>query len=131
MANATAITVNALTANGDIDAPTAQVLDTGTAAVALETPDEPHLSRCFMEVTNLAAAALTVKISAGDTNPPAFRKGAVGDYTSGNIAQNGRKIFGPFESGRFRESTGKLKATFTPASGTINATFVFYRMPRV
>lgn len=128
MSNATAIQINDLTPNGAIDAPTAQILDTGTAPVTLDTPATSEMDRLFVEVTNSAAAALTVTVKAGD-NPPAWL--ASGDVTSANIAQNGRRIFGPFESARFAQADGTLRLTFTPASGTIAATFSAYRLPKV
>lgn len=129
MANATSIAINDLTPNGSIAAPTAQVLDTGTAAVTLETPATSEMDRLVIEVTNTAVANLTVTLETGD-DPPAFR-GALGDVISANIAQNGRRIFGPFESARFGQADGKLQVTFTPASGTIAGTFVCYRLPKV
>lgn len=129
MANATAITINDLTANGSIVAPTAQVLDTGTAAVVLETSVTSDLDRIIIEVTNTAAANLVVTIEKGE-EPPAFRQ-VLGDVASANMAQNVRRVFGPFESARFAQADGKLQLTFTPASGTIGATFVCYRLPKV
>lgn len=129
MANATAITINDLTPNGSIAAPTAQVLDTGTAAVTLETAATSDMDRIVIEVTNTAVADLTVTIETGE-DPPAFRQ-ALGGVTSANIAQNGRRIFGPFESARFAQADGKLQVTFTPASGTITGSFVCYRLPKV
>jgi hypothetical protein len=128
MANATAITLNALTANGAIIAPTAQVLDTGSSPVTLATSVTSEMDRIIIEVTNAAAGALGVVIEAGD-NPPAFRA-ALGDTTSQSIAQNARYIFGPFESARFANDDGKLYVTFSPAA-TINATFIAYRLPKV
>lgn len=127
MANATAITLNELTANGSIASPTAQAMDTGTSAVTVETPALSDMDRVIIEVTNTAAANLTVTIEAGE-NPPAFRQ-ALGDVTSANIAQNGRRIFGPFEAARFAQADGKLQVTFTPASGTIACNFTAYRLP--
>lgn len=129
MANASAIALNELTANGSIASPTAQVLDTGTSPVTLETAALSDMDRVIIEVTNTAAANLTVTIEAGE-NPPAFRQ-ALGDVTSANIAQNGRRIFGPFEAARFAQADGKLQVTFTPASGTIAANFTAYRLPVV
>lgn len=129
MANATSILINDLVGNSSLIAPTAQVLDTGTAAVTLETPDlVGGMGRVIVEVTNTAAAALTVTAVAGD-KPPALRSG-LGDVVSGTMAQNVRRIFGPFEPGRFSEGGGKLKLTFTPASGTIGVSFLAYRLPR-
>jgi len=131
MANATAITINDLTPNGSIVAPTAQVLDTGTAAVTLETPATSDMDRLVIEVSNThATATLAVTIEAG-ANPPAFRQ-ALGDVVNTAIvAVSGRRIFGPFESARFAQAGGKLQVTFTPSAGTITASFVCYRLPKV
>ena len=129
MANATSIDITNLTANGSIAAPTAQILDTGTAPVALEAATGGEMDRVIVEVTNTAAADLTVTIEAG-VNPPAFLA-VHGDVVSPAIPQNGRRIFGPFESARFAQADGKLQVTFTPASGTITGTFVCYRLPKV
>lgn len=131
MANATAITINDLAANSSIAAPTAQVLDTGTSPVVLETPALSDMDRVIIEVTNNhATAGMTVTIESGD-NPPAFRQ-TLGDVVSASIAAvGGRRIFGPFESARFAQSDGKLQVTFTPTASTITATFVCYRLPKV
>lgn len=129
MANATAITLNALTANGSIADPTAQILDTGTAAVTLKTPALSDADRIILRVQNTAAANLTVSVNAGDY-PPAWRK-HLGAYTTGNIAQNAEVWMGPFEAARFKQSDGTLEFTFTPASGTITANFDAFRVPTV
>lgn len=128
MANATAITITDLTRDGSILPPTAQVLDTGTAAVALDTPDVGgDTGRIWLDVTNTAANNLTVTVAAGD-NPPASRA-PLGAYVSPTMAQNVRRLLGPFESARFGKAS-KLRVTFTPASGTIACNFVAYRLPK-
>lgn len=131
MANATSIVLNDLTPNGSIAAPTAQILDTGTVAVTIETSVTSDMDRIVLEVTNThATSTLTVTLKAGD-DPPAFRQ-ALGDVVSANLAAvNGRRIFGPFESGRFAQNDGKLQVTFTPSAGTITANFTAYRLPKV
>lgn len=134
MANATSITLTEFLANtaAGVADPTAQVLDTGTAAVTLETADlAGSHDRVVIRVQNTAVANLTVTAVAGAAadNPPALRQG-LGDLTSGNIAQNAVRWFGPFEAARFAEGGGKLKMTFTPASGTITANFQAFRLPK-
>ncbi len=131
MPNATSIIINDLVANGSVGPATAQLLDTGTAAVVLETPATSDMDRLFMEVSNThATATITVTVSAGG-DPPAFRM-ALGDVVSAAIpAVSGRRIFGPFESARFATTAGKLKVTFTPSAGTITGTFTCYRLPKV
>lgn len=129
MANATSILLNALTANGSILTPTAQVLDTGTAAVVLESPATSEMDRIVLRVKNTAAADLTVTIETGE-DPPAFRK-ALGDVVSATMAQNVERWFGPFESARFAQADDKLQVTFTWASGTIAGNFDAYVLPKV
>lgn len=131
MANATSIIINDLTPNGSVAPATAQLLDTGTTAVTLETPATSDMDRLWMEVSNThATSTLAVTLVAG-IDPPAFRQ-ALGSVVSANIAAvSGRRIFGPFESARFATELGKLKATFTPSSGTITGTFTCYRLPKV
>jgi len=128
MANAASIIPVDLVPNGSLEAPTAQVLDTGTADVVLETPALGDLDRHFLEVTNAAAGDLVVTVSAGE-NPPAWRK-ALGALAAVTIAQNEVWLLGPFESARVGQADGKLQVTFSP-DATINATFRCYRLPVV
>lgn len=131
MANATAITVTALSANSaGVAQPTADVLDTGTAAVTISADVGGRSDLVILEVKNTAGAAnnLTVSVLAGD-NPPAFRAG-LGTLDT-TIAQNATAIIGPFESGRFIQDNGKLDVTFTPAAGTIGANIRCYKLPKV
>lgn len=130
MANATAITVTSLSANGMATAqPTADVLDTGTAAVTLAAAigGAPH--RCILEVKNTAAANLVVSVLAGD-NPPAQNAGQ-GALATANMAQNDVLILGPFDGSRVIQDDGTLSVTFTPASGTIGATVRCYKLPKL
>jgi len=128
MANATAITVTSLTANSFTAQPTADVLDTGTAAVTLPADVGGVGERVIFIVTNTAAANLTVTVVAGD-NPPAQRAG-IGNVVSGNVAQNGSVVFGPFETARFIQDDGTVNVTFTPASGTITCNVRCYKLPK-
>jgi hypothetical protein len=130
MANASAITVNVLTPDtAGIAQPTADVLDTGTAAVTLAAAVGGQSELVLLEVTNNAASAvnLTVSVLAGD-NPPAQRAG-LGDLDT-VLAQNAVKIIGPLESARFIQDDGKLNVKFTPASGTLAASIRCYKIPR-
>lgn len=130
MANATAITVTSLTPDtAGVAQPTADVLDTGTAAVTLSADVGGQSELIMLEVKNTAGAAndLTVSVLAGD-NPPAQRAGLGALDTV--IAQNGTKIIGPLESARFIQDNGKLDVKFTPAAGTIGAAIRCYKIPR-
>lgn len=130
MANATAITVTALTPDAaGVAQPTADVLDTGTAAVTLSADVGGLSELVILEVKNTAGAAndLTVSVLAGD-NPPAQRAG-IGKLDT-TIAQNATAIIGPFESMRFIQDNGKLDVKFTPASGTIGVAIRCYKVPR-
>lgn len=130
MANATAITVRDLVANGSLADPTGDALDTGTIAVKLPCLLAGKTGRVVFRVTNTAVANLTVTAEAGD-DPPAGRQG-IGAFTSGNIAQNAVLWLGPFESARFVQqdgTAGRLDLTFTPASGTIACSVQCFRLP--
>ncbi len=130
MANATAITVTALTPDSaGIAVPTADVLDTGTSAVTLAAAVGGQSELVLLEVTNNAASAvnLTVTVNAGD-NPPAQRAGLGSLATV--LAQNAVKLIGPLESARFIQDDGSLSVTFTPASGTLAASIRCYKIPR-
>jgi len=129
MANATAITVTALTANSSTSQPTGDVLDTGTAAVTLYTSAVNETDRLIFECTTTASANHTYAVVAGD-NPPAFRA-SLGAYTSGNVAQNAVIIIGPLEAARFLQNDGTVGITTTPASGTIGAKIRCYKLPKV
>lgn len=128
MANASAITVTALAANSQVAQPTADVLDTGTAAVTLSASVGGVTDRVILEVKNTAAANLTAEILAGD-NPPSHRSG-IGSLSKSGIVQNAVWYFGPFEAGRFLQDDGKLNVKFTPASGTIGVEIRCYKLPK-
>lgn len=127
MANATAITVTPLTRNASTAQPAVNTLDTGTAAVTISADVGGKADRAVLEVTNTAAANLTVAVLAGD-NPPAQMAGL--GSVSVTLAQNAVALLGPFEGMRFIQDNGKLDVTFTPASGTIGATVRCYLLPK-
>lgn len=134
MANATAITLTAAVANGSVAQPTADVLDTGTAAVTLPLAlSGVGADRVLLEIKNTAAAALLVELLAGD-EPPAARASLGAATLVAALAQNGVVIAGPFEGGRFIQTDGatkgRLDVKFTPASGTIGVTIRAYRLPK-
>jgi len=129
MANATAITVNALTENTVLDQPTADVLDTGTAAVTIPVTPDGDTHRLLLEVTNIALAADTMSVSvlAGD-NPPASQA-EKGDLTF-TVAQDAVKYV-VLESARFIQSDGKINVKVTPASTKAQtATIRAYKLPK-
>ena len=129
MANASSITVTSLTANSaGVAPPTANVLDTGTAAVTLPA-DVGGSGMVLFEFTSAAATAVntTFSILAGD-NPPAQRAG-LGDLDT-VCAQNVVKLVGPLETARFIQDDGKINVKVTPASGTIGATIRCYKIPK-
>lgn len=130
MANATAITVTSLSENGAVAQPTADVLDTGTAAVTLDADIGGKAQHVILEVKNAAATAvnLTVEVLVGD-NPPSQRAG-VGSLSQ-VLAQNAIGILGPFDGMRFLQDNGKLSVKFTPASGTIGAQIRCYKLPKL
>jgi hypothetical protein len=130
MANATTITITDLPGNTGVAAPTADVLDTGTAAVTLPLALlGKGADRTIVEVTNTAAQALKVEALAG-IYPPAGRSGLGAVTLVAALAQNGVVACGPFESGRFNQAAGALSLKFTPASGTIGVSIRAYRLPK-
>jgi hypothetical protein len=126
MANPANFTITELSENGNIARPTAQTVDTDGMVPILAGSD---LSRLLVEVTNSAAANVTVTIEAGD-NPPALRAG-LGALAQAGIAQNAVRIFGPFESARFGQDNGNLNVSFLAASSTPNCAVRVYRLPKM
>ncbi|MCX7670396.1 MAG: hypothetical protein N2439_10025 [Anaerolineae bacterium] len=137
MANATAITVTDLLPHAVNTPPTADVLDTGQAAVTLPAAVGAACDRIILEVTNSMGAGkdLTVTIKAGG-NPPAVRAG-LGDLalTVPGGASPVTRIIGPLETARFLqvdgETKGRIDVQFTPPqSTTIAAGIRCYRLPK-
>lgn len=129
MPNPSALTVTDLSANSSVNQPTTQAIDTNGA---VPFAGDAGTERVIIEVTNAAAAALTVKVKAGAEAAGAIRS-ASGDLAV-SLAASGsagdKKIFGPFESARFVQATGGLNVEFTAASGAPNAAVRVYRLPR-
>jgi hypothetical protein len=125
MANPASLTPNDLTQNGSIAQPAVQTVDTnGTINCATNKMD-----RLFLELVNLAANAITVTVKAG-ASPPALLAldtalvvGATGGGTD-------KKIFGPFESGRFIKADGTFDVNFLAAAGAPNLQVRVYRLPK-
>jgi hypothetical protein len=129
MANPAALTLTALTKNSSVTQPAANAIDT-TGTVPL--PSTSETERVILEVINLASVALTVKVLAGDEGAGAIRQG-LGDL-SVSLAATGssgdKKLVGPFESARFIQAGGKINVSFTPASGSPNATVRAYKLSK-
>lgn len=127
MANPAALTITELTKNGQTANPSAQAIDTdGTVPVNAGG----KVDRLIIQVTNAAAANLTVSILAGADRLALQSK----VLTSTALAQNAVAWFGPFESGRFIQGgsdTGELHVGFLAASSTPNATVRVFRLPKV
>lgn len=129
MPNATAITINELTAGTVLTRPTGDVLDTGTDAVTIPVTPDGDTHRLLLEFTNTAGAAdtMTVKILAGDL-PPAMSS-VLGDI-SFTVAQNAIRYI-VVDSARHMQSDGTISITVTPASGkTQTATIRAYKLPK-
>lgn len=129
MANATAVTVRSLTSETVLTQPTADVLDTGTAAVTIPVTPNGDTHRLLLEFTNTAAAAdtMTVTILAGDT-PPALQN-SLGDV-SFTIAQNAVRYI-VVDSAQHMQSDGTISITVTPASTkTQTASIRAYKLPK-
>lgn len=129
MANATAVTVNALTSETVLTQPTADVLDTGTTAVTIPVTPNGDTHRLLLEFTNTAAAAdtMTVKILAGDT-PPALQN-SLGDV-SFTVAQDAVRYI-VVDSAQHMQSDGTISITVTPAATkTQTASIRAYKLPK-
>lgn len=129
MANATAITLRSLTENTPLAQPTADVLDTGTAAVTVPLTPGGDTHNILLEFTNTALAAddMTVTVLAGD-NPPAFRN-TLGDLEFA-VGQD-EVYYLVVESARFMQSDGKINIKFTPAATkTQTMTVRAYQLPK-
>ena len=129
MANATAVTVRALTPETVLTQPTADVLDTGTAAVTIPVTPAGDTHRLLLEFTNTALAAdtMTVSILAGDA-PPALQNSA-GAVTF-TVAQNVVRYI-VVDSAQHMQDDGTISITVTPASTkTQTASIRAYKMPK-
>ena len=129
MANATAITLNSLTAGTELEQPTADVLDTGTVAVTIDLTPDAGTNRILLEFTNAAEAAdtMTVSIAGGDL-PPAMSatKGAL----EFDVAQN-EVFYLVVDSSRHMQGDGTIEVTVTPAATkTQTATIRAYKLPK-
>lgn len=125
MANPANLTINACSANGSIDQPAVQTIDTnGTVSIAagLGSP----MDRMIIECVNAAAQNIDVTVKGG-VNPPAL---IARDLVVTILATTGRKIIGPFESARFLKSDGSVDVQFQAASGSPNLTVRVYRLPK-
>jgi hypothetical protein len=129
MANATAITVNEMTVGDVLTQPTADVLNTGTAAVTIPVTPDGDSQRLLLEFTNTAGAAdtMTVTILAGD-EPPAMQAGLGNvEFT---VAQNAVRYV-VVESARHMQSDGKINVKVTPAATkTQTASIRAYKLPK-
>ncbi len=129
MANATALTINELTANGWAARATGDVLDSGTIAVTLYgTVDTYRHGAVIVEVSAGGTANLVCAALAGDL-PPAHRSGL--GYVEGTVAGGSAQIFGPFEAARFMQNDGTFGMSFAPSDGTIAGTVRAYALPIV
>ncbi len=129
MANATAVTINALTAGTVLTQPTADVLDTGTDAVTIPVTPDGDSHRLLLEFINTAEAAdtMTVSILAGDL-PPAMASAAGAETFT--VAQSAVRYI-VVDSGVHMQSDGTFSITVTPASTkTQTATIRAYKLPK-
>jgi hypothetical protein len=126
MANPASLTINELTANGGINQPTAQTVDTnGTINCAAKSVTE----RLVIEVVNSAAAAITVTLKAG-VNPPSIQARDLALSLAASGSAGDKKIFGPFDSSRFTKADGSFDVQFQAASGAPNLAVRIYRLPK-
>lgn len=131
MANPSAITITECTANGAINQPTVNTIDT-TGMVPVNLSGK-GLDRVIIEIINAAAAALTVDIKAA-ANPPGIQSRALSVALAATGTATDKRIIGPFSASQFVQGgadAGEIHLTFTPASGSPNATVRCYRLPKV
>lgn len=130
MANPDSLTLTPLQANGSVQQPAAQTIDTnGTVPLAVPGGET---DRVLLEIVNADDAALTVTVQAGDASAGAVR-GAIGDLTlqlPASGAAGDKLIAGPFESARFRQAGGGLLLQFQAATGAPAATVRAYQLPK-
>ncbi len=129
MANASAITINALTAETVLTRPTGDVLDTGTDAVTIDLTPDADLHRILLEFTNTAGAAdtMTVSIAAGDCPPAQSQSLGAVSFT---VAQSAVRYI-VLDSAQHMQSDGTIEVTVTPAATkTQTATIRAYKLPK-
>lgn len=126
MANPANLIINELSANGAINQPAAQVIDTnGTLNCAVKSLTD----RLMIEVVNNDDAALTVTIKAGTSSAAhKARDLAVALTAAGGASPN--KVIGALESMRFVKPDGSIDIQFQAASGSPSASVRVYRLPR-
>jgi hypothetical protein len=125
MANPANLTITELTANGSVNQPAVQTLDTaGTISIA---GVGSLTDRLIIEAINTDDAAATLTLNAGD-NPPAQTSRALAVALAATGGAGDKKIIGPFESSRFIQDDGSLSLTLAGgASPTV--TIRIYRLP--
>jgi hypothetical protein len=121
LANPASIPVTTLAANSAQARPAGSAIDT-EAEVPVAAGGQGDI---LLEITNSAAANLTVSVRGGEY-PLAFRSG-LGDL-SAVVAPSGVSLIGPLESARFMRSDDTIRLMFDAASGSPNATVRAYRM---
>lgn len=120
MSNAASFSPTSLTASGGIARPAPAVLDTGTDPVTISMPYS-QLARVLLEFKNTAAADLTV----------AWRDDVVGEVGSLTLASGATGLLVPPGRRDMRQPEGNvLRFVFTPASGTIGAEIIAFRLPK-
>lgn len=130
MANPSAITITECTANGSVEQPAVNTIDTdGTVPINL---GGKGFDRVIVEVINAAAAAVTIGFKAGG-NPPAIQSKLLSASQAATGQATAKRIYGPFSSSQFAQSgsdAGELHMTFLAASSTPNVTVRCYRLPK-
>jgi len=126
MANPASLTINSLVANSSLNQPSAQAIDTdGTVNCAVGS----LMDRLFLEIINLAAAALTVTVKAG-TGDHAHTALDLAISMAATGSAGDKKLVGPLEAARFVKADGSIDVAFLAAASTPNATVRVYRLPR-
>lgn len=130
MSNPAAITITECSANGSVEQPTVNTIDTdGTVPINL---GGKGFERVIVEVINAAAAAVTIGFKAG-ANPPGLQAKLLSASQAATGNATAKRIYGPFAASQFVQGgsdAGELHMTFLAASSTPNVTVRCYRLPK-
>lgn len=126
MANPATLTVNTCVANGSINQPAVQTIDTNAT---INVPGGHPTDRMIFEVVNLAVNAIDVILKGGVT-PPSLLAGDMKFTLSATGGGTDKRILGPFESGRFIKADGTIDVNFQASTGAPNLTLRIYKLPK-
>jgi len=125
MANPASITINDVTANGAINTPAAQAIDTNGT---INMDAKSRTGKLLIELVNLDDAALTVTFKAG-TGVQAHTARDLAVTLAATGGAGDKKVVGPLEASRFVKADGSIDIQFA-GGGTPTSTINVYRLPK-